>query len=51
MEMSAKFVVEMLLLLIILGLVVYVVFGRGIVGGTNSIFDIGKDWMGKLFGA
>jgi hypothetical protein len=29
--------------------VFYAIIDKGIIGGTNSIFDIGKDWMGKLF--
>jgi len=49
MEMSAKFIVEILLLLIVLALVLYAIIDKGIIGGTNSVFDIGKDWMDKLF--
>jgi hypothetical protein len=49
MEMSAKFVVEVLLLLIVLAVVLYAIIDKGIIGGTNSIFDIGKDWLNKLF--
>jgi hypothetical protein len=48
MEMSARFVVEMLLLLIILVLVLYAIINNGIIGGSNSILDIGKEWLGKL---
>jgi hypothetical protein len=49
MEMSAKFVVEVLLLLIILALVLYAIIDKGILTGSNSIFSIGQCWIDKLF--
>lgn len=49
MEMSARFVIEVLLLLIVLVLILYAIIDKGIIGGTNSIFDIGKEWLGKMF--
>ncbi|MGC9310314.1 MAG: hypothetical protein ACP5E4_01165 [Candidatus Aenigmatarchaeota archaeon] len=49
MEASAKFVFEILLFLIVLILVLYGIVDKGIVSGLGSIFDIGGDWLGKLF--
>lgn len=51
MEMSAKFILEVLLLVIVLALVLYLIIDKGILQGSNSIFDIGKEWLGKLFKA
>ncbi|MBN2094969.1 MAG: hypothetical protein JW727_02880 [Candidatus Aenigmarchaeota archaeon] len=49
MEMSAKLVVEIVLFLIVISVVLYVFIDKMILGGTNSIFGIGADWLKKVF--
>jgi len=49
MEMSVKFILEILLMVVVLAVVLYLIIDKGILQGSNSIFDIGKCWMEKLF--
>ena len=49
MEMSLRIVFGAILLLIVLGLVVYAIVTKGILGGFGNILEVGGEWLGKLF--